>query len=1532
RAADEHTLLVAVHHLAFDGASMALLLDELAAAYAAARDGAEPGLAELPYQFGDYAAWERGRLEEGGFDAVLDWWRGTIGEPPPPLDLPADRPRPAAPSLEAASVAVELPADLAAALAARARDGGTRPFVVFLAAWSALLARVAGAERAVVGFPAANREVAGSEALIGFFVNTLPAVVEVGDDPRGGELLERTGGALLGALDHARLPLAELLAALSLDRGQPLFETIVALATAAPRRQLAGGVSLAVEEVDKGRSDLDLMLLLEESGGGNGEPAFGGRLVYSRDLFDAATAERLADGWRRLLAGLVEGPERRLSELPLLSAAEREQILVEWNDPALWPVAGAGRHPREATIAELFAETAAAHADRVAVEEGDRALTYRQLASCARAFAARLAAAGVRPQQRVGVALERSIEAVVAILGVVEVGAAFVPLDPAYPAERFAWLVEDSAAPVIVTRAGLRDALPETAARIVEIGDDDLVTGDGEPPASTAPTLGGDALAYVMYTSGSTGRPKGVAVPHRAVARLVRGGGFADLGPEQTFLLFAPLAFDASTLELWGPLLNGGRLVVMPAGRTTLAELGETLGSRGVTTVWLTAGLFHQMVDEELPSLAGLDQLLAGGDVLSPSHVARVVSELPGVAMIDGYGPTENTTFTCCARVSEPPVGAVPVGRPIGGTRVHVLDRHMAPVPVGTVGELYAAGDGLARGYLDRPALTAAAFVPDPFAGEGSPGTAGGRLYRTGDLVRWRRDGQVDFLGRRDGQVKLRGYRVELGEIEAAVNAHPAVESGVVGVRGEGGGRRLVAWAVAADEAASSAETVLADLGAGLPAWMVPTALLWLDELPLNANGKVDRRVLPDPVEQAAAGRVAPRNDDERTVAAIWAAVLGLDEVGVEDDFFALGGHSLAAMKLIARLREASGVELPLAALFEGPTVAAMAERLAELRGDAAAAADEEGEAEGDDGAADTATAPTSFAQERLWFLSHLAGGADAYSVPLVLRLAGPLDAAALERALVAVVARHEPLRSRFADAGADAQESEAGAPPVQVVEAGVLLGDAGARLPRVDLSALGDPAAAADAVARREARRPFDLGRRPLLRCRLLRLGGDEHRLLVVLHHAVFDGASLALLLDELRLLYAGQAPPPLAATYRRHAERQRRRHARGDDAAGLAFWRRALDGVPPLDLVGDRPPPAQPSGRGGVHRFELPEGMAAAVEAAARHLGATPFHLLMAAYQVLLGRWSAQTDFAVGYPIANRERPQDEALIGLYADTLALRADLTGEPTFGELVARVRSAALAGHEHRRVPFERVVAAVAPRDRGRPPVFQAMLAYQQSATPAPWRGADGEVAVEVSGVDAGFAAFDLTLGLRGDGERLTGYVEYDRDLHDAAGAERLAAAYVRLLAAALADLDRPVARLPLLDDDERNLLLDRWSGTRVTLDADDVTLGERIAAHAAARPDEPALTVAAPEGDETLTWGELAARVERLAGRLAGAGVGPEVRVAVALPRGVELAVSLLAVTATGGAFVYLDPALPEARRRRSVEDSAAALVLGTG
>jgi aspartate racemase len=916
---DRYTLLLTMHHVVCDEWSGRVLARELTAHYEAFASGRRTSLPELPVQYADFAVWQRERLQGATLEKLLKYWKEQLADLPM-LRLPRDRPRPPVPSYTGRRRFLHIPQSLHASLKALSLQEGVTMFMTLLAAFSVLLHRYSEQDDIAVGVPVANRNWKELEGLIGFFVNVLVMRTDLSGDPSFREALARVRSTALAAYEHQDLPFEKLVEELHPDRDparNPLFEVIFQLFSPEPDDRGADPDESPTNEVETGTTKFDLRCDLVETADG-----IRGFLEYSTDLLDDETIDAMAGHFEILLRSIVTAPSKPISHLDLLTGRERHQLLQEWNRTAT-------EYPRHRCVHSLFEQQSAATPGRVAVVSDEGALTYADLNRRANRLAHYLRRSGLRPGSMVGISIPRSLDTIAGLLAILKAGGAYLPLDATYPRERIAFLVADAECPIVLTRGGELAWLAETGVRLLALDDTDAelaAESTADPENRNRP----EDPVYVMHTSGSTGQPKGVVVPHRAIVRLVKNTNFFDVRENDVFLQFGPLSFDASTFEIWGALLNGARVALHAPGLPSIEELADTIERHGVTTTFLTASLFNQVVDAHVDKLRSVRQLLAGGDVLSPRHVQRCLDALPSCRVINGYGPTENTTFTCTFAMQHGDrlAGSVPIGTPIANTRVYVLDPHMQPVPVGVPGELYAGGDGLGLSYLNSPQLTLERFVPDPF---GAPGE---RLYRTGDLVRYRRSGDIEFLGRMDMQVKVRGFRVELGEIEAVLARHDAVKESVTVVREpEPGDKRLFSFVVIRPGAAATGAELRRYLQARLPEFMVPSSIMTLPALPLNGSGKVQRDKLPrlDAQRPVLEQPFAPvRNELERRIAAIWQEVLGLEKLGVHDNFFELGGHSLLLARLHTRLRETVRTRVSMVDLFRYPTVASLARWLIE--------------------------------------------------------------------------------------------------------------------------------------------------------------------------------------------------------------------------------------------------------------------------------------------------------------------------------------------------------------------------------------------------------------------------------------------------------------------------------------------------------------------------------------------------------------------------------------------------------------------------
>ncbi|WP_281404514.1 non-ribosomal peptide synthetase [Pyxidicoccus fallax] len=1488
------------HHLLLDGWSIARVLSEVLEAYGVLASGGtwRPSAA---MDFRAYIEWLKHRRPEQ--DA--SFWRDQLAGIDAPTPLPAEGGTPA--SRDTGECEVSLDEAGTSALQDFARRHGLTPSTLVHGAWALLLSRYGGGEDVVFGTTLSGRpaELPGIDEAVGLFIHSLPVRARVRSTAKLVPWLRELHAGLMELSQREHVPLPLLQGWSEVPRGAPLFESLLAFENypldAALTRGAAGLEVRDVHVFERTHYPLTAVALPGR--------ALRLRLQYRLERLQPEAAARLLEHWRAVLREMIAAPERRLGDLSLLADAERQRVLVEWN-------ATHTAYPREATVHALFEAWARRTPEAVALSFGGNTLTYAELDARANRLAHRLRALGAGRGSTVGLCVERSVDLVVGMVAILKAGAAYVPLDPAYPRERLAWMLADAGAPVLLTQERLRGALPVDGVRVLALDGEGAL--EGMPATAPDSGAGAEDAAYVIYTSGSTGTPKGVCVPHRAVVRLVVDTNYVRLTPEDRIAQASNASFDAATFEIWGALLNGARLVGVDRETALVpSAFAGWLREQGISTMFLTTTWFNQVAAEVPDAFRAMRQLLVGGEALEPKPVRQVLREGPPERLLNGYGPTESTTFSTWHHVREVPEGAttIPIGRPLANTEQYVLDEDLHPVPPGGIGELWLGGDGLAWGYLGRPELTAQRFVPHPFSR-----VPGARLYRTGDRVRLLPDGVVTFVARMDTQVKVRGFRVEPGEVEAALLGHPSVRQAVVLAREDamGGARRLVAYVVpSGEEAARPTPAALREfLTEHLPAYMVPSAFMVLERLPLTPNGKLDRRALPEPTrsefsEETSSGSTAPRGPEEELVAGLFEELLGVSRVGAYDSFFDLGGHSLLATRVVARIQATFGVSLSLRDLFEDPTVGRLAERIRAARQA--------------DGAARPppivpvprgGPLPLSAMQERLWLLEQLQPGTALYNVVWAAWLEGPLDVPAFERALAALFRRHESPRTTFA--------SHAGE-PVQVIHPEVTVS-----LPVVDLLNVAEAEREAEALraATAEARRPFSLSDGSLFRSLLLRTGETKHLLVLTLHHIISDGWSLGVVTRELAALYGAELhgrPSPLPEPTLQPADHAvwQREWLKGEALeAQLRYWRKQLAGAPPvLEVPTDFPRPSLQRFRGDTVRVHLPADLYERFRVLCRREGVTPFMGLLAAFQLLLSRVSGQEDVCVGSPIAGRQQPGLEDLIGFFVNTLVLRTRLGGNPTFRELLHRVRATTLEAYAHQDVPFEKLVEALQPpRSLSHAPLVQVVLALNEGAK---WDAPEG-LAMRPVDLASGTAKFDLTLSLFDSGDGLSGTLEYDADLFTPATASRLMTQLRVLLEGAVADAGQRVGDLPMMDAAERQRLLVEWNDTTAAYPR-EACLAELFEAQAARTPD----AVAAECGEARLTYGELDRRANQLAWYLRGRGVGPGTPVGLCVQRSLELVVGMLGILKAGGAYVPLDSTYPRERLAFMVEDTRLSVVL---
>ncbi|MFD4777260.1 amino acid adenylation domain-containing protein, partial [Streptomyces sp. NPDC058427] len=1526
--ADEHVLVLVLHHIAADGWSMGPLLRDLSTAYAARASGTAPGWEPMPVQYADYTLWQRSLLGDPGQpDSVasrqLAHWAAALDGLAEESGFPTDRARPARSSGRGGRVPVVVDAAAHRALAELAADSGASAFMVLHAALAALMTRLGAGNDIAVGTPVAGRTDESLTELIGFFVNTLVLRTDTSGAPAFRELLARVKRSDLAAYAHQDLPFERVVEALAPQRSasrHPLFQVMLSLNNTPLPRPVLPGLAVSHETSVRGTgAKFDLTWDLAERYDSAGAPAgIEGELEFARDLFDRATAERFAEHFSRLLTALLAHPDRPADDAGFLTPGQRDAALDELPRASrARPAAGSpgSGDGSDWTVLDVLTTRAALQPGRTAVVAPDGRLTFGELLAGTERLARHIRAAGVERGDRVAVALPRTSGHIVALLAVLRAGAAYVPLDLAQPPARNASILDTAAPRLLLTVSGTQDIPDGRVPRLFLDGQSrpDTHAEDALPPLPRA----GD-VAYVLHTSGSTGLPKGVTVEHGALANLYAGHRERLMEPVEAsadgrplrVALTAALTFDAS----WDPLLwmiAGHELhLVDDTVRRDPESLAALVHDRAIDVVETTPSFLEQLALNGLfaPGRRRPRVVALGGEALG-EQLWEQLAAMRDVIVWNLYGPTETTVDSVMGRVTFGT--SAHLGSSVAGSRARVLDARLRPVAPGVTGELYISGAGLARGYENLPAATASRFLPDPY------GVPGARMYRTGDLVR-RREGRLVYVGRADGQVKVRGFRVETGEVESVLRGHPDVAQCAVAVRaGTDGAGQLVCWVVPRDGRGLPAGELRSFVAERLPAYMVPAVVLSVASMPLTAHGKVDFRALPQdggsssgPGAKPSAAE-PPRSPREEILCALFAECLGHEHVGRGEDFFDLGGHSLLATRLIGRVRGAFGVELPVRTLFESSTPAALAGRL--------------------DGAESARPAlrpavrpdrpPLSPAQQRLWFLHQLDPNGASYHIAFAVELEGAVDRTALRRAITDLVDRHESLRTLIGVS--DGEPFQSVLPPA----------DAGPALPVTETAEADLPGALREAAGR-----PFDLAHELPLRARLFSTSEERHTLLVVVHHIAADGWSMGPLARDLAEAYAartaGRSPDwaPLPVQYTDYTLWQR--DLLGDPgvpgsalATQLAYWKAAMAGAPEeTPLPADRPRPTVPSGRGGSVAFRVPPATTAALARLAGASATSTFMVLHAALAAVLHRAGSGDDITIGTPVAGRTDEALEPLVGFFVNTLALRADVSADPTFGELLARVRETDLAAYAHQDLPFERLVEEVRPaRSLSRHPLFQVMLTLNNTRPP---RAELPGLRTRIHEVDTSAAKFDLSFGFTerpgtgDDGAFLDGTLEFGRDLFDTATAERIVEWFLALTAQAVGSPDTPVSELPLLAPAEQSRLLalgdgGPGSGAATVLDR----FAETVAAHG------DAVAVAAPDGEAT--FNQLDAGSDRIAALLHAEGVRAGACVGVLLPRSLDSVAALLGVLKAGALYAPLDASLPAGRIEAVLDDARPVLVL---
>ncbi|HZU33902.1 MAG TPA: amino acid adenylation domain-containing protein, partial [Candidatus Angelobacter sp.] len=1509
---DDYVMVGVLHHIVTDWWSYYVFYSELLGLYHAFSQGLPNPLSELPIQYADWAAWRDQWEQTEDFRTKEKYWLEKLQGVPHVLEIPADRPRPSVQSHGGARLAFDVPLDTLRRLRVMNRQAGTSSFMTLLAALNVFLWRYTGQEDFVVGTPvSADRDSAETSNLIGYMLNTLVLRADLSGNPDFLEVLKRVRDTSLGAFANKEYPFRHLVDRLKVERDMsrmPLYQVeYLYISTESPMQQTPGmqgeiglpGFEFTVFGIDRKTSPVDLQITFGES-----PDVLSLMFEYNTDIFEAATVNRLAHNLMSLLHTVLSEPDRPIASIPLLNQEERQHALEDFNPQP--------RLTEWSDITELFEAQVARTPVATALTYGEQSHTFAELNEQANRLARYLMAQGAGPEKVVAICMDRSAEMLTAMLAVLKSGAAYLPLDPSFPEDRLAYMLADAAPLAVVTTQGLAQRLPQTLKQI-HLDDSTVLAELREMAESNISSmdrrhsLAPSHPAYLIYTSGSTGKPKGVMVSRAALSVFLAGvSEHVSFHAGASHLALTTISFDISIMELFLPLCRGTRVVLASKEEARdAAKLCRLIISSGADSMQATPSHWEMVLREDPACLRNL-KILSGGEALS-RPLARELFHATTRGVFNLYGPTEATVWSnihklSAADVSETASAIVTIGKPLPGYRLYVLDHCLEPRPAGIAGDLYIAGEALARGYLDRPALTAERFLADPFAG------AGVRMYRTGDVARWHENGTLEFLGRGDQQIKLRGFRIELGEIEAALKSIPEITHAAVIVREDGvSGKQLVAYLVSSSKEPVDTAKLRSNLALRLPDYMVPTAFVFLPALPLTPNGKLDRRALPAPERQLESYR-APRTPDEEMLCGIFADVLSLDRIGIDDNFFSLGGHSLTATRLVSQIRATLEVDLPLKLLFEAPSVGQLAPHLRGARMTRIPLAPQPR----------PERLPLSNSQQRLWFIDQLEGSSAQYNLPEALRLRGELDLAALRRSIQSVVDRHETLRTHFAYAG--------GA-PFQIIDPQLKIA-----LPVEDISALSDGEQQASVLAalNQEFERPFDLSKGPLFRMRLFKLGEHDHVFLRTLHHIISDGWSQAVFNNEFMQLYEAfrhgkpDPLPALAVQYVDYAIWQRLWLTEEKVTSDLEYWKKQLVGIPEqLELPKDRPRQARRTYVADVFSITVPANVLAGLKQVGQANDATLYMVLLSAFALLLQRYSGQNDIVVGSPIANRQDSQLENLIGFFVNSLIMRVRPGIEQGFPQLLASVRNVALEAYQHQDLPFERLVEELSPERRlNAAPIFQVIFALQ-NAPMAVEQFKD--LQVEAVAADDPRVRIDLEVHAVEHDAVLDLHWLYSRDLFDPWRMEQMAAHYLRLLQAIVADPRRQIEDFELLSNTELSRITQEWNQTGREIP--DVTLTQLFESQVEQTPDGTALIF----GDETLSYRELNAHANRLAHLLIYLGIGPENFIALGVPRSIDMLVALVAVLKAGAAYLPIDPSYPAERIQVMLNDACPRCIITT-
>ena len=1471
-AQGKYIIVCDMHHIVSDGVSVSIIAKEFTALYMGAC------LPELKLQYKDYSEWQHSLLESGEIKRQEEYWLDVMGGELPVLNLPLDYTRPDMQSFEGSVLTFETSQEAAKGLNALAAETGSTLYMVLLAAYNVLLAKYSGQEDIIVGSPIAGRNHADLENIIGIFLNTLAMRNYPSAEKTFIEFLQEVKENCLGAYENQDYQFEDLVEKIQIKRDirrNPLFDVMFVLQNEDSGEMNVPELSLKPYEFENKISKFDMTLNAVEEGD---RIAFD--LEYCTKLFKKETIERLVKHYINILKEISEKPYQKISEIEMLTGEEKEKILYKFNDTKV-------KYPKDKTIYELFEEQVEKTPDNIAVVYEERQLTYRELNERANQLARVLRDRGVGPDSIVGIMVDRSIEMIVGILGILKSGGAYLPIDTEYPQERIKFMFEDSGANILITHGDLASKI-DFDGYVIDLNDRSIYARNISNPGKISTS---ENLAYIIYTSGSTGKPKGNLTTHYNVSRVVMNTNYINIRPDDVILQLSNYAFDGSVFDIFGALLNGAKLTMVDKDTILdIYKLSKFIEEKGVTVFFVTTALFNTIVDVNIDCLKIVRKVLFGGERVSVKHARKALQYIGRDRIIHVYGPTESTVYATYYFIDEIDEDAenIPIGRPLSNTQAYIVDKNNTLLPVGAAGELCISGDGLARGYLNRTELTAEKFVPNPFIPDE-------RMYRTGDLARWLPDGNIEFLGRIDHQVKIRGFRIELGEIETQLLKHKNIKETVVIAReGVNGDKYLCAYIV------SDREITVAELkgylSKELPDYMVPSYFMQLDKLPLTPNGKIDRRAFPEPDGSISTGveYIEPLTDTEIRLAKIWREILGVERIGVNDGFFELGGHSLKATILVSRIHKEFDVEAPLKEVFMRQTIKELAEYIKEAYKNIYS---------GIEAVEEKKYYSVSSAQKRMYILNQMERSSSIYNIPGVVVIEGKLDREKLEESFRQLVGRHEAFRTYF-----DTVEGE----PVQKV-----LREAGFKIEYKECNECESE------VAVKEFIRPFDLGKAPLIRVGLIKIGERRHILVVDMHHIISDGTSMGIIIKEFTSLYNGESLPELRIQYKDFSEWQNKLFRSEKINKQEEYWLKVFEGeIPVLDMPTDYPRPSIQNFEGDRINFEIGEELTARLKNLSSKIGATLYMTLLGGYNILLSKYSGEEDIVVGTPIAGRPHADLHGIIGMFVNTIAMRNYPEGSKTVEEFLKEVKENSLRAYENQDYQFEELVEKLEiKRDLSRNPLFDVMFVLQNEDL--------GDLEIEGLKLkpyeyENTTAKFDITLNAAEVGDKVVFSLEYCTKLYKKETIERLGRHYIKLLDGICEKPYGKIVDLEILSEEERRTLLHDFNNTAAEYPKDK-TIHELFEEQVEKTPDN----IAVVYEDNQLTYRKLNQKANQLARVLREKGVGPDSIVGIMVERSLEMIVGILGILKAGGAYLPIDPTYPPDRVKYILEDSGTRVLL---